>query len=241
MNKLKEEFLEHCTPENCCQNELVMLPPDGDVGFEEYFEHKAACIYKVKKLYSSPSNNKLMLAYPEPSAQDRTAFQWFFESPSVVARNHPFEGLFCIDISAYIGKEQDENLVRLLSFMKYHPHIVYLLMMYSDRQSERDRMHHFLSQYFEFEALTFSLPTIEKLTDYTLSGIRDFAIHIESPVQDYLKEWYTDKKVGFDYSDYLLRMLKVSRYKGDLEGIKKVTCELETAGNMRSNAYSFGY
>ena len=36
MNKLSKEIQNACTAENCCVNEMVVLPQDGDVGFDEY-------------------------------------------------------------------------------------------------------------------------------------------------------------------------------------------------------------
>ncbi len=238
MRKLKEELLEHCTLLNCCQNELAVLPAEGDVGLEEYFEHKAACIRRVKNLFSPPECNKLMLSYPPPDIKGDGIFSLFFESPSVVAKNRQFEGLFCVDISDYLGQEENENMIRLLSFMKAQPQIVYLLFICTDNEHEKEQMYQFLTQYLELDQLTFSLPTPKKLTEYTFSGVRDFCLHIDAAAQQYLEDWFKERTYGFDEADYVVRKLKAHQYQGDLDMLKDVLTEAEALGQKSDR---FGY
>ena len=171
MKKLKKELLNELTPQNCCMNELVVLPKNGDVGFEEYFHYKTREVMRAKKIFSKPKYNGLMLSYPGPDAKEPLVFERFFESPSVVACNHNFEGCFAIDISSYIGKTGEAGFEKLIAYMHDNPDMVFQLFMYSDNKIEVKQMYEYLARYDEIRLVNIPLPDAEMLTDYTLSEI----------------------------------------------------------------------
>ena len=241
MNKLSRDILNACTWENCCSNELVVLPKEGDVGFEEYYEHKAKEIVKAKKIFSPIDQNKLMLAYPKPEAKEAFVFERFFESPSIVSRNHEFEGCFAIDISAYIGRTDHEYFKRLMAYMHSNKNAVYLLFFYSDNKNEIQSMHDFLSRYDEIRMISIPLPDAKTLTDYTVSKIRDFSLHVKSPVYAFLQKYFSKKKCGYDLADYLVRYLRNTGYSGDLPPMKEATEKVDAIWHTSSANTGFGY
>ncbi len=241
MNKLKEELLKDLTPDNCCKNELVVLPQSGDVGFEEYFHHKTRAIMKAKKLFSPQEQNGLMLSYPKPDSKEPYVFERFFESPSVVACNHAFEGCFAIDISAYIGKTNEETFEKLIAYMHSNNHTVFLLFLYSDNKNEVRQMHGQLSRYDEIKLVDIPLPDAKMLTDYTMSGIRDFSLHIKSDVEKYLEKYYEKKNLGYDYADFLVRYLKNNGYAGEIEPMKEATNKVDLIWNKSAMYLGLGY
>ena len=241
MSKISSDCLRQCNSTNCCMNEFVSLPEDGDVGFEEYYEHKAKEIVKCKKIFSPLDQNMLMLAYPKPDAKEPYVFERFFESPTIVARNHEFEGCFAIDVSAYIGKENDEYFDKLMSFIHRNKNAVYVLFMYSNNVKEIESMYESVSQYDEIRKVNIPLPSAKELTEYTIAKIRDFSLHVKSPVYSYLQKYYSQRSGGFDYADYLVRYLKDKNYQGDLPEMKETVLEIDaktTSGGSKSN---FGY
>lgn len=241
MDKLNKELLNSCTAENCCTNELVVLPQEGDVGFEEYFEHKSKEIVKAKKIFSPLDQNKLMLAYPRPDAREAFVFQRFFESPSIVARNHEFEGCFAIDISAYIGKTDNEFFEKLMAFMRSNKNTVFLLFLYSNNKNEIQNMYDYLSRYDEIRMVNIPLPDAKVLTDYTVSKIRDFSLHVKNPVCSFLQQYYSRLKCGYDLADYLVRYLKNAGYSGDLPQMKEATEKVDAVWHANRMNNGFGY
>lgn len=241
MNKLSKEILNACTPENCCANELVVLPQEGDVGFEEYFEHKAKEIKTRKRIFSPLEQNKLMLAYPKPDSKEAFIFEKFFESPSIVAKNHEFEGCFAIDISAYIGKTEDENFEKLIAYMHNNKNTVFLLFLYSDNKNEIQNMYDQLSRYDDLRLVSIPLPNANTLMEYTVSGIRDFSLHIKNPVYAFLQEYFSQRKCGYDFADYLVRYLKTTGYSGDLSALQQATEKITGVWFKNGGSAGFGY
>lgn len=241
MNKLNKEIKNSCTAENCCINEIVVLPQEGDVGFDEYFEHKAKEVIKAKKLFSPLDHNKLMLAYPKPDSKEADIFERFFESPSIVARNHEFEGCFAIDISAYKGKTDHEFFEKLMAYMQRNKNAVYVLFFYSDNKNEIMNMYDYLSRYDEIRLVSIPLPDAKTLTDYTVSKIRDFSLHVKSPVYAFLQKYYSRVKCGYDLADYLVRYLKNTGYTGDLPPMKEAIEKVDAVWSTNYTNTSFGY
>ncbi len=241
MNKLKKEFLKDLTPENCCMNELVVLPKSGDVGFEEYFDHKTREVMKAKKIYSRQAYNGLMLSYPGPDAKEPYVFERFFESPNVVACNHSFEGCFAIDISEYIGKTSEAGFEKLIAYMHDNPDMVFLLFMYSDSKSEIRQMHEYLTKYDEIRLVNIPLPDAKMLTDYTLSGIRNYNLPVKGEVEKYLEKYFEEKVIGYDYADFLVRYLKNNGYKGEIAPIEEAANKVDMIWNKKGMYLGLGY
>ena len=238
MKKLSSELLNNCTIKNCCIDELVILPPEGDVGFEEYYNYKAEMIRDAKNIFSPAEENKLMLAYPKSDSREPYIFEKFFESPSIVARNRDFEGCFAIDISAYIGKTDDEYFDKLMAYMHSNPNIVFLLFMYSDNKNEIENMYDFLFRYDEIRMLSIPLPDASTLTEYTVSIIKEFCPDIDDGIDEYLLKFFTDMECGYDLADYLVRYLKYADFSGDLQTVKEATDKADDAWNIHTG---FGY
>lgn len=241
MNKLSADFLDRCNADNCCMNEFIALPCDGDVGFEEYYEHKAKEIVRAKKIFSPLEQNMLMLAYPRHDSVEPNIFDRFFESPVIVARNHEFEGCFAIDVSAYLGREDDEHFDKLLSFISRNRSTVYLLFAYTDNVNEIDAMYENIARYGEIRRMCIGLPSAKELTEYTVEKIRDFSLHVRKPVSEYLEKYYSDRPVGYDFADYLVRCLKNSAYDGNLDAMMKTTADIASKGAAGGAVSDYGY
>lgn len=239
--KLSPEVLGMCTPANCTMNELVVLPQDGEAGFEEYFQYKVRTVIDAKHIFSPLAQNHLMLSYPAPDCSEPYAFPQFFESPYIVARNHDFEGCFAIDISAYINKQHDRHFSDLISYMRNNPATTFVLFMYSDNVKETDAMYAYLAQYMDIQLRAIPLPTAKQLTDYTVSRIRDFSLHIEPAVDAFLLEHFGKFKVGFEAADYMVRYLKNKGYGGDLTTIKALVEEMKQGNNKFGAGVGYGY
>lgn len=241
MKKMNNEFLSKCNASNCCMDELVVLPKDGETGFEEYYEHKTKEIVRVKKIFSPLEQNMLMLAYPHQDAKEPYVFERFFESATIVAKNHKFEGCFAIDISAYIGKESHEYFSRLISYMHQNRDAVYLLFMYSNNTNEINSMFEFLSRFAEIRKLEIPLPSAKQLTEYTVSKIRDFSLHVKNPVYFYIQKYYTHNNFGYDVADYLVRQLKNAGYQGDIQTVKDIFGNYEASNGKKVSKLGYGY
>jgi hypothetical protein len=241
MLRIDKSILEKCNSGNCSQNELIILPMDGDSGFETYFDHKSVAVKKVRKIFSPLEQNKLMLAYPKPESRDLSLFDRFFDSPSIVARNHDFEGCFAIDISAYINKETDDHFIELMSFVRNSPNIVFVLFMFTNNLNEIRSMHDNISQFGFFRLLSIPLASPRALTDYTIHHIRDFTLHVLNAVDEVLYDFYTQKSYGYDMADFIVRQLRNAEYLGDLDGIKTVLEETLRSQGVSGSSSNFGY
>ena len=241
MNKISSALLQQCNAENCCMNEFVSLPDGGDAGFEEYFTHKAKEILTRKKIFSPLEQNMLMLAYPKPDCRELYCFERFFDSPTIVARKHAFRGCFAIDVSAYIGKENDEHFDKLMLYMHDKKDIVFLLFAYSDNVKQIDTMVDSIAQYGDIRKVCLPLPSEKQLTDYTVDKIRDFCLHVDKPVFAFLQSHYANKGVGFDYADYLVRTLKNRGYNGDLPAMQTAVNEVDAVCMGVGGRSSYGY
>ncbi len=241
MRKLSREFLEKCLNGNFCTNELVVLPVEGDVGFEEYFDYKTSEVIKSKRIFSPEEQNKLLLAYPHPDSKDPNIFDKFFESPSIVAKNHEFEGCFGIDITDYIGRTEDEHFQRLLTYILTNTSAVYLLIVFSNNKNEIASMYDILNQYSEYRLVDLGLPEVNDLVEYTVSKIRDFSTHVKKPIYKFLEQYYENKKCGYETAEQLVRILKANSFMGKEEDLKKAIEQMDADGKTGGSSLGFGY
>ena len=245
MNKLKREFLENSQKGGSCVNELVILPLNSDVGFEEYFDFKVKEVIKEKRLFSPIEQNRLLLTYPTVS-EKRTyinddIFDKFFESPCIVAKNQEFEGCFGIDITDYIGKTDDEYFERLMSYFSSHSNAVYLFILFTNNKKEIQGMRDFLSRYGEFRLTDIQLPSPKYLSDYTITSLRadSTPTHIKEPVYAYFEEYYTEHHLGFDAADSIANYFRKNGCDFELETVKRMVKEAEV--NFQRSGYLSGY
>lgn len=241
MKKLSTSVLEKCNATNCIFNEFIVLPDEGDVGFEEYFDYKTREVIKYKRIFSPMKQNRLMLAYPSPDTKDYMVFNRFFESPYIVGCNHEFEGCFGIDISAYIGKTKDEHFEMLMSYIRSNPSVVYVLFAYSNNKNEIKKLYDTVMLYENYRYMEISLPTPNELCEYTMSHIRDFSLHIKRPVAVHLESYFQENCCGYETADYIIRRLKSSGYDGELEGLQNLLAENILSKNMPGSSLGFGY
>ncbi len=241
MNKLKRSFLEECLTGNTCTNELVVLPLDGDVGFDEYFNYKTSEVIKAKRIFSPEEQNKLLLTYPPLDAKEPNIFDKFFESPSIVAKNHVFEGCFGIDITDYIGKTDDVHFQRLLTYISNNTSAVYLLIVFSNNKNEIASMYDVLSQYSEYRIVNLGLPEINDLVEYTVSRIRDYTTHVKKPIYKSLENYYEKKKCGYETADRLVRLLKANNFTGKVEDLSTIIEQMEANSRVSGSSLGFGY
>lgn len=241
MNKLSKRILERCDLSNCCLNEFMALPEEGDIGFEEYFDYKLDLIVKAKMIFSPIEQNSLMLAYPKPDSKELNIFDRFFESPAIVAKNHDFEGLFGIDISSYINKTDEYHFSELMTYIHQNPQTTFLIFAYTNNTNEIAKLYSAISQYIEISQSSIPLPTPRELTDYTISNVRDFSLHVSKTVTDYLMEFYSKKAFGYDTADYLIKRLKDGGYKGDLTTIKEMVADIDKSLRISGSPLGYGY
>lgn len=239
MNKLQNSFLERCSLENCCDNELLVMPSKGDTGYEEYILHKTGLIRKKKNVFSPLEQNVLMLSYPDKGSLSGV-FERFYESPAVVAENHVFEGCFAIDITSYINHTDCPEFQRLLSYIDMNPSAVYVLMVCCDNVKECDNLYKALLHNGGFRRTDLSLPSPRALAEYILNMIRSFCLHIEQEEsQSYLEELFRKKPCGYDFAEYFVNVLKTNDYKGDAETLKKMADELILSAWVNTSAIGY--
>lgn len=250
MAPLQNEIKELCTAENCRNNDFIILPATGDTGFEEYCRYKSHSIDNAgfnpieydpdddEKDRSTPlAQQLLILSYP-PANYPTDIFNRFFDSPRIAAANNEFHGLFAIDVSAYIGKEDDEHFLNLLAYIYNNPNAVYILFIYSDNEPESDTIYTAASSYNWFRRLRFELPSPEELTEYTRYMLRDFAIHIENGVTEILINRFRSKPTGYDYADYMHGVIASTGFDGSCEALKALIAEIDKINEIRSG---YGY
>ena len=130
---------------------------------------------------------------------------------------------------------------KLMAYMRSNKNAVYVLFFYSDNKNEIQNMHDYLSRYDEVRMLSIPLPDSKTLTDYTVSKIRDFSLHVKSPVYAYLQKYYSRLNCGYDLADYLVRHLKSTGYAGDLPPMKDATEKVDALWRTNNTKTGFGY
>ena len=225
--KLGSEFLVACNKANCCFDDFVMLPKEGDVGIHEYIEYKAQEIVTAKNLYSPLEQHMLMLSYPTPNNENDRIFDYFFESPSVVALNDRFVGCFGIDVTAYLGKTNHPRFEELLAFIGSHTEIVFVLFVYTDDKALAEQMFSVLCNYDKFRKMSIPLPHTVTLCAYTEEELIKIGKSIDFDAKVYLAEYYRKNPCGFDTADWLVSFIQNSRFDGTAENLKKLIEEAE--------------
>lgn len=242
MNKLSDTFRKSINPAFSCINELVVLPEVGDCGFVEYFEHKADAVISRKAIYSIVDNQStLMLEYPAPDCKPANVFELFFESPSVVANNQKFEGLFGIDISNYVKRLDHEKFEDLISYIKSNPEIVFVLFFYSDDAQETERVHTMLMKHMDIVKTVLPVPDSSQLLAYTMEGIEKLCARPEGGIKKLLEDFFAENAVGYDAADYLLRHLKLSGFRGKQEELEVMLSTLNLQAGSGYKYSGLGY
>ena len=244
MRKIASDVLLACDQSTCCMNELIVLPTVGDVGFEEYFNYKADEIQKAKHLFSKREQNRLILCYPKPSSKTEDTSRWFprfFESPSIVARNQDFDGCFGIDITAYINNTSNEEFDQLLLYMRSHPQVTDVLFVFADNVDDVKSTYNILNQFIDVRLVSFPLPNPAHLSLFTCDLIRDFCLSIDHPISQYLEEYYTNHRVGYDAAEFIARYLKNNGFDGSLDSLKKALDSVNEAIDYGLHGVGFGF
>jgi hypothetical protein len=239
MDKLALEFLETCNSDNCCFDNLLVLPADGDVGFEEYIDYKVKKIIKKKNIFSPADQHKLVLAYPEPDAPD-VVFNLFFESPSVVAKNDHFRGCFAIDVTEYLGKTDHPRFKTLLNYIGTNTDIVFVLIVCTDNEQYIMDMLNTVCQYDKFRKVTITLPPPEYLCKYTMEEISDVAIDLKE-TRKILLGYFKENRYGYDVAEFLVIYLKNAGYNGETENLKKLLGEFENPAHVTVQYKKIGF
>jgi len=227
MNKLNKNFLNVCNRANCCFDDFVLLPPEGDVGIDEYIEYKAGQIKQAKSIYSPLSQHMLILSYPSDLVSDQTAFNCFFESPSVVALNDRFSGCFGIDVTDYLGRTDSPAFLNLLTYIGSHTDIVFVLFAYTSDKEEADKMFNILCKYDKFRKMSIALPSPETLCDYTLDVMHEAGFSATEETTKFLLSHFKNTPSGFDAAEWLVLYLQNNDYDGTVEHLRKLADEAE--------------
>ena len=225
--KLGREFLAACNKANCCFDDFVMLPEEGDVGILEYIEYKAEQIVRAKNLYSPLEQHMLMLSYPAPNNENNRIFEYFFESPSVVALNDRFVGCFGIDVTAYLNKTNHPRFEELLSFIGSHNDIVFVLFVYTNDNDAAQQMFSVLCNYDKFRKMSIPLPHAVTLCAYTSEELDKIEKPLSYEAKVYLAEHYRVKPCGFDAADWLVSFIQNNDFDGSAENLKNLIEEAE--------------
>ncbi len=247
MNKIPAEILANCSAENCLQNEIIILPSDGDAGFEEYVNYKAEEIRKKKHLFIDKKKTILLLSYPSPPEEkgdkrySETLFERFFESPSILASNQVYQGCFGIDVSSYISDTANEKFLDLMSFIRKTPETTYILFVYTNNVNEAESMITSVNQYADFTPVIFSLPEASHLAKYICDRLRDNNIQVDRFVEEYLSEVLKDLSLGYDSAEYIVKILNTRNYNGTQDEARALIPEIISNLGISTRHDSFGY
>ncbi len=207
MNKFDDSVIQRLKI-NATENEIIVLSCENDVGLEEYLEKKARAIIDQKSIYSSYDENILMLEYPQANHPDSHIFDKFFESVAVVSGNVMFEGLFAIDVTSYINDLENPKFRELVNFIGKNPNTVYCIVAYTKSENVAKKLFNTLSTVGMFKTAYVSLPSKEKLTEYTTALLREVIPHISSEATEYLEAYYEDKQFGYEFADCLVNVAR---------------------------------
>ena len=241
ISKVDEKILESCEMENCTENELAVLPSSADVGFEEYFRYKTGLVREKRRIFSPEEQNGLLLSFPSPSEMNSQIFGYFYDSPSVVAKNDVFRGCFGIDITDYADNLDHPRLHELMKYICMHPEAVYVLILQSDDREQAVRMESFAAKYLEMRTLFFDLPSSGRLADYTENGLRSVSLHLEQGVSDVLRGEFEGEKYGYDTADHLIRLARNRGYSGTVEETKTILRDIKATKEKQRRIAGFGY
>lgn len=228
---------------SCLDSEILVLDHQNDVGLEDYINAKAKEIISKKCIYSAFEENVLMLEYPDQKNPDSSIFDKFFESAMIASKNVKFEGLFAIDVTNYINDIDSPKLGELVSYIKSNPDAVYCLVVYTKNQNVVRKLFNRFSSAASFKVKHLALPASERLTEYTVSLLRQVMPHISADVEDYFKSYYNEKEYGYEFPDYLFKLANSeSCYQdGSLEAIKKMLQSAEEFDKISSATESYGF
>ena len=228
MEKLSVELMARCDGPACCENELIVLPPDGDAGFEAYFERKAKQIYRFRHLLTRrEEQTRLILRYPTAPARFpvnvENAFNRFFNSPDMVAGNQPFEGCFGIDLTDYLHKTADPELDRLIAYIRSQPDVTFVLFVYASDEREALPLMGMLDQYFPLRLLRLTLPDTDRLTAYAEDLIREICPDWDGSLTEDVRAFFARGTNGYDTAEFLARELKERGFRGERQTLLDVT------------------
>ena len=242
MTKIENTILSNLRT-SCLDSEILVLDHENDVGLEEYINEKAKEIIAKKCIYSAFEENILMLEYPDSKTPDSSVFDKFFESAMIVSKNVKFEGLFAIDVTNYIIDLESSKLSELVSYVKANPDAVYCLVVYTKNENVVRKLFNRFSAAGTFKVKHLALPSSERLTEYTVSLLRQVMPHISSDVEEYFKTYYSEKKYGYEFPDYLFKLANSeSCYQdGSLETIKKIVKSAEDFDKINTSTESYGF
>ena len=227
MNKLGIEFLSVCNRANCCFDDFVMLPEEGDVGIHEYISFKAQEIVKAKSIFSPIEQHMLTLAYPSPNVANQRIFEYFFESPSVVALNDSFTGCFGIDVTAYLKKTDHPRFEELLAFIGNHTDIVFVLFVYTNDKTAAEQMFSVLCNYDKFRKMSIPLPDVSVLCNYTFLELEKIGKPLTHAAKQLLERYFAQNPSGFDAADWLVSFIESTDFIGTEESLKEALDEAE--------------
>ena len=248
MNKISEELIARCGSAACCANEFIVLPPDGEAGFEEYFNRKADGVYEIKHLFTrKKEQTRLILKYPLPSSEGRdndyfdSILERFFASPEIVACNQPFEGCFGIDVTAYLRKTTDPRLGRLISYIKRHREITFVLFAYASEARQTLSLLGTFDQYFPLQMLQIPLPDTDRLTAYMDALIREFCPDYDSSLADDIRAFFAEEPTGYDTAEFLARELQERGFRGERQILLDTIQYMKSSAGRSGFADGFGY
>lgn len=241
MSKIDNKILSMCTPENCEQNEFIVLPVEGDVAFEDYYHHKAELVRTVRNLYTSLDENELMLEYPAPNNQIHNVFNLFFESPYVVSKNLEFNGLFAIDITKYVNYLKSDSFQQLMIYIQRNPQMVFILFIRANNIPVIDNVFSTLSSQISIVKKEIPLPDPAYLSKCVFDEIQQtINHHIKRDAKEEVIHFLKNNEFGFEFSETLIFYLKQTYSGGDVscEDMRKA---LDCIQKPKQRSSSFGY
>lgn len=246
MDKISGDLIARCGSAACCANEFVILPDNGDAGFEEYFNRKADGVYEIRHLFTrKKEQTRLILKYPSPLSEkyehDEQMLRRFFSSTEVVSCNQPFEGCFGIDVTAYLRNTSDPRLDQLISFIRLHPEITFVLFAYTGDPRQALPLLETFDQYFPLQSFQLTLPDADRLTEYLCSLVSAFCPECDDTIMKDMKAFFAEDSAGYDTAEFFARELQERNFLGERQILLDTIKYMKDCTGRGGSANSFGY
>jgi len=206
--------------------EFVVLPDDGDFGFEDYLNEKVKLLIKKRKLYTPLKANRLVLRYPTPE-MDEVIFRNFFASPEIAIGGGEFQGCFVIDITDYEDKTDSPCFKRLISYVLEHREIHFMFLVFEKDREKIEFMERTLSEYVPLDPVHFTYPSEKLLASYVVTCYSEYLSEaVPEELQGFISKLLLHGHREFGFADRMVKEL-IDRECGlNQEYIEKCLSEL---------------
>lgn len=189
---------------------LIRQPEGGGVGCMEFVEELARAVYENSHTRRAFHQCFLALRYPKESGSDFET-RHFFDSPGVAAEhyNH-FEGVFCIDLSEWLGDINTKEFVRLMDYVAGHDEKVkYVFVVSAPDEAATKELHRRLAKVLRIKEIEMPFPRPETLASFAMGCFESEGIKTEQDAGKVLCDYIDELAAQRDFSGYetVLRMV----------------------------------